>query len=351
MDEDLVLGLFILLPIVCGGLLVVFGQKRSAASKTANWPRLVAGNLLVLLLLLSLALLAGEIYFRFFYDSTDALGYTKVSQRWYQRHWHPNSSDCRDSLDYSLKRDPTKRRITFIGDSFTAGHGIGNVEDRFANLIRHAHPEWQIHVLAQPGFDTGNELEYLQNSLKQGYQIDEVVLVYCINDVADMFPEWQEKVDRIRGAADKTNWFVRNSYCINTLYYRLSVRRNPEAESYFGYVTQGYKGAYWERQKSRLKAFRDLVESHGGRLTVVTFPFMHLLGPNYEYQFAHDELNEFWRTLNVPHLDLLPLYRDFPPRKVTVSRFDGHPNEFANALAAKAIEKFLVEQMRPTQPK
>ena len=340
------LGIFLLLPFACGGLIVLMVRKRAASSRMPGWARLVLGNLLILGLLISAALLAGEIYFRFFYDSTDALGYTKVSQRWYQRHWHPNSSDCRDDLNYSLKLEPGKPRITFIGDSFTAGHGISEVSDRFANRIRQAHPEWQVHVLAQPGFDTGNELDYLEGSLKQGYQVDEVVLVYCLNDVADMFPEWAEKVGWIRGAAEKSNWLVRNSYCINTLYYRLSVRRNPAAESYFRYIKEGYGGEYWERQKARLKAFRDLVHAHGGRLSVVTFPFMHLVGPNYEYQFAHDELNQLWTDLKVPQLDLLPIYRDLPVKKITVSRYDSHPNEFANELAAHAIAEFLRTQMR-----
>jgi hypothetical protein len=341
MDEDLVLCLFLLLPIVSGGLLVLVAR----ASRIAGWPRLLLGNLTVLLLLLSIALLAGEVYYRFFYDSTDALGYTKVSKRWYQRHWQANSSDCRDSLNYSLKPKPDRRRISFLGDSFTAGHGIPKVEDRFANRVRRAHPEWEIHVLAQPGFDTGNELQYLQNIVNQGYGLDEVVLVYCLNDVADMFPEWAETVERVRAADERRSWLLSSSYCLNTLYYRLRVRPAPDARSYFDYIKQGYRGAQWDRQKQRLKAIRDLVESHAGRLAVVTFPLMHALGPRYEYQSAHDELNQFWRELNVPHLDLLAIYRDLPPGKVTVNRFDGHPNEYANALAAEAIEKFLGEQM------
>jgi hypothetical protein len=56
--------------------------------------------------------------------------------------------------------------------------------------------------------------------------------------------------------------------------------------------------------------------------------------------------------LGVPHLDLLTIYRDLPPAQLTVNRHDPHPNEYANALAAKAIDKFLVEQMaaRGEQP-
>ena len=89
--------------------------------------------------------------------------------------------------------------------------------------------------------------------------------------------------------------------------------------------------------------FRDLVQAHGGHLAVVTFPFLHALGPNYEYRFIHDKLDQLWRELHVPHLDLLSVFESLPPSQVTVNRYDAHPNEYANRLAAAAIDKWLRE--------
>ena len=350
MDEDLVLGLFLLVLVASGGLLWLFARQVRGNHAQAGWTRLVLGNLLVLLFLLALSTVVGEVYYRFFRDTTDSLAYTKVSQRWFERHWQLNPSGFRDNLDYSLKIKLGKRRISFVGDSFTAGHGVKDVEDRFANRIRRAHPEWDINLLAQPGFDTGDELQQLEECFGQHYQIDQVVLVYCLNDTADLFPEWAETVHRVRAAAEQSGWLLRNSFLVNTLYYRLFAPRNAGVGRYFEYVAEGYRGSHWEQQQQRLKAFRDLVESHGGRLLVVTFPFFQGLGPHYEYQFMHDELNQCWRELGVPHLDLLTVYRTLPPRKLIVSRFDSHPNEYAHALAADAIEKFLQEQLGTPPP-
>jgi hypothetical protein len=78
---------------------------------------------------------------------------------------------------------------------------------------------------------------------------------------------------------------------------------------------------------------------------VVTFPFLHALGPKYEWQFVHDELDQFWRELKVPHLDLLEVFKAMPPKKIIVNRFDPHPNEYAHALTAEALDKFLKPQM------
>jgi hypothetical protein len=119
------------------------------------------------------------------------------------------------------------------------------------------------------------------------------------------------------------------------------VKREPFMKDYFSFVRAGYEGPLWEKQKERLKAFHDLVQSHKGRLAVVTFPFLNAVGPQYEYRSAHEELNRYWQSLHVSHLDLLPLYEALPPKKITISPYDAHPNEYASLLAAGAIDTFL----------
>ena len=66
--------------------------------------------------------------------------------------------------------------------------------------------------------------------------------------------------------------------------------------------------------------------------------------------FVHDQLAVFWKELNVPHLDLLPVFRDSASKTLTVNRFDAHPNETAHALAGAAIGKFLASQMLTNRP-
>ena len=345
MDENLALGLFVFLPLVCGGLLVLWARYGQRGWAAAPWARLLMGNLLVLLLLLSLALLGGEIYYRYLYDDTDSMNFSKVSERWFARHFHLNSWGTRDNVEYAHARQPGRRRVTFLGDSFTAGHGVRDVEDRFANRIRHLHPEWDVHILARPGLDTGDELKALSDCLDNKYQIDEVVLVYCLNDISDLLPELTDLIQGVYAEVEQSGWLRRNSYLVNTLYNRLVLVRNPNMKRYFPMLLESYRSPVWEQHKQRLKAMRDLVQSHGGRLCVVTFPFLQNLGPRYEYQFVHDRLDQCWHELNVPHLDLLPVFQNLPARKITVNQFDAHPNEYAHRLAAEALDKSLRQRM------
>lgn len=345
MNELVVLLLLVILPGSLGWGLIFHWRRARAAAQPATWLALVIGNGLLLLFLVSIGLLGGELYVRFCYDATDSLGYTKISQRWVARHWQNNSASCRDNIQYYPAKAADKRRITFLGDSFTAGHGIKDVENRFANLLRREHPNWEIHALAQPGYDTQDEIDFLQSCLNHHYVLDVVVLVYCLNDVSDLVPNWAEARNHIYAEADRPGWLKDNSYFFNLLYHRYHAMRNPWMTHYFEFVRDTASGPIWEAQRKRLDSLRRLVTANHGRLLVVTFPFLHALGPGYPFQSVHNSLDAFWREQGIPHCELLSVFRELSPAKITVNRFDAHPNELAHALAADAISSFLEKQL------
>jgi hypothetical protein len=196
-------------------------------------------------------------------------------------------------------------------------------------------------VLASVGQDTGGELALMKKAFARGYQVDQVVLVYCLNDIGDLLPPQADATARVLDELDHSGWLLRDSYMLNLWYHHYRASRDPYLGNYCSFVRGAYQGSVWDRQQQRLAEFRDLIQAHGGHLAVVTFPLLQSLGPTYEYQFIHDELNQLWRKLEVPHLDLLPIYAGLPPSQLMVNRYDAHPNERANQLAAEAIAKWL----------
>src|SRR4051812_20748779 len=100
MGENIVLGCFLLLPCAAIAALRLFARHMRGRKLPVRWPQILFGNVLVLLLLASPVLPAAEIYYRFIYDTTDSLAYTKVSQHWIQRHWHLNQNGTRDNIEY-----------------------------------------------------------------------------------------------------------------------------------------------------------------------------------------------------------------------------------------------------------
>lgn len=349
MSDDPTFYLFLLAPPLAGEAILLFFLFRFWRDRQVKtgWKQVLLVNVLSCFVLVALAGGGGELYYRFIYDTTDALGYTKVSQQWVKRYFRNNSSGFRDNLDYPRRRTEGIRRITFLGDSFTAGHGIKSVEDRFVNLIRARHPEWEVHLFAGFGFDTGRELYLLKKGRELGYEFDEVVLVYCLNDIGDLSQEWNSQIEDVYADMDRGGWLRRNSFFVDLLYHRYKAAHDPRLSQYFTFVRECYSGPLWDIQKARLQSIKNFVESVGGHLSVVTFPFLQLEGKNYEYRPVHAQLDQLWRGLGVPHLDLDPLFAQEPPEKIVLHRYDAHPNEYANKLAADQIEQFLKARLSP----
>ena len=336
-----------LLPLIFSGCLYAFVIQRRAAAAPSRWPHLVLGNALVLLVCLSVAFLMGETYYRFVYDATDSFSQTRTSGQWFERHFQRNNAGFRDSVDYAFSRRSSTPRVTFVGDSFTAGHGIANVEDRFANRVRAAkRGQWEVHVLAEVGRDTGAEIKLLRDLVREGYEFDRLGLVYCLNDINDIVPAQQNIAARAGQRGRRPGFIVEHSFFINTAYYRPKARLDPEVSQYYDFVRTAYDGPLWDQQRDRLREFHDTCQASGGRPVVVTFPFMHSLGPDNPYRPIHNKLDEFWGELETPHLDLLPVFERHAGERLTVNRYDAHPNEQAHAIAAEAIREFLEQQLR-----
>lgn len=339
--HDLVLLLFVALPLVLGvATLAIYRSHARASTKSRARLLLVAANVATLALLLSLVLPVGEVYYRFFVDETDGWDLGLVTERWYRRHYRTNNFGVRDDVDYRLARDPARPRLTILGDSFANGHGMPEVATRFTNIIRRGHPGWDVQLIAADGMDTGEIIARLQALVSRGYELDQVLYAYCLNDISDISEEWHAAAARI--GEFHPGWIVRNSFFLDTWYYRYKTLFDPEVNSFFDFILRAYHDATWQEQVRRLEALKHLIEAHGGRLSVVTFPFLETLG-SAEYREVHRQLDGLWVRLGVPHLDLEPLFRDIPAKRLRVNRYDSHPNAYANRLAAEAIERFIEE--------
>lgn len=346
MEEDFVLVMFVGAVALTAFALYLFFRRFQVHKRTTYRAlRLVSGNLVVLLFLGSLFVLAGEVHYRFFYDTTESFGLTKTTHDWLRRHFQFNNASFRDSVPYAIPLSPDRRRVTFVGDSFTAGHGVRDVEDRFVNRIRRNRSEWDVQMLARCGWDTGHEIAYVEESVQFGYELDVVVLIYCLNDVADIVPEWSATLDRIYQSSER-GFLVSHSYLFNTMYFRWKASHDKDVADYYRFVAENYEGPVWDEQRQRLTRLRDNVEARNGRLLVVTFPFVHALGEQYPYGRIHDRLGALWESLSVPHLDLLDELQSHDAQTLVVGSHDAHPNERAHALAARAIEAFLDQELR-----
>jgi hypothetical protein len=319
--------------------------RKHGSSPRPGWLRIASGNALLTLFLLSLVFLSFETYYRFLFDATDRMMSTKVSQRWYERHWETNNRGARDDLDYSYEKPAGLRRITFLGDSFTAGHGV-LLEERFANVIRKARPDWQIHALARLGSSTAEQLALLEKVIQHGYELDVVVLVYYFDDIFDFMDQAELArfiTDFITIPPIGLRFLVERSFAINTLYYRWTQREySPTHATLISLVEDAYSNGPWQQQRKLLSRVNETVRRNGGTLATVTFPWLIGLDEGEsQLRVMHERLDEAWREEGAPHLDLLPVFLDHAGEGLIVSKHDDHPSVRAHLLAAKEIEDLL----------
>lgn len=339
-----------LMPAVfgCGALLCVRKSTRSGEAPQHGWLALLtllAGNAFVLCLLFSLLLLGAEGYYRIVYDTTDGLNQTRVSRRWFDRYWVLNNINVRDNLDYALKREAGRPRLTILGDSFTAAQGVKNVEDRFLNIIRRERPSWEVHSIARLGIDTPGQLAAISTLSDLGYEFDLVVLAYCWNDILpliDGLTPFFEAINEPR--PDAAAFWIDHSLAINAAFHRYRVNREIRllgAELSDAFET-AYAGDPWNTQRMHLQQLKERVELAGGRLAVVTFPRLHPLSQGeVSLEIMHERLGAIWAGLDVPYLDLLPTLRAHMGPQLIVNSRDDHPSEFTHRLAADAMLPFL----------
>src|SRR5580698_10695367 len=99
--------------------------------------RMRAVNAGLSLAMLLATLTAAELAFACFADFSDTFNISNVSKRWLALHIdaEKNQNGFRDRQELTTYVPGGKKRIIFLGDSFTAGHGIPRMEDRFTDLI------------------------------------------------------------------------------------------------------------------------------------------------------------------------------------------------------------------------
>lgn len=322
---------------------------RAGRGRTPGAARLLAGNALLSLLLLSLVAVALEVQLRWLHDDTDVWNRSRVSRRWFERHWRENADGVRDDVEYARARSRGVPRITFLGDSYTAAHGVKDVGDRFVNRLRRLRPGWEVHAFAYNGANTPEEIEALRRIAAEGYELDVVVLVYCHNDIDAQIPEFQALYRRVDLAPDALGPLLATSYAADWYYQRWRLARIALGDGvpYAALRRDAYLGPAWEGAAFNLELLAREVAARGGRFAVVTFPWFQLLLAGDAVDPMHDVLARFWRERGVPHLDLLPAFRDLPADELVVNARDTHPSARAHAIAAEAMLRFLEAEVLP----
>ncbi len=331
---------FVITFILLGVLLVIAGiQKR------VLWLQKAARGLLVTYFTIALLLLVGEGYFRFVYAESDGLP-TLASRNWLARYWQTNAAGYRDA-EWTTEQIAQRKPVLIVGDSFAAGWGIENPDQRFGNVLaQQLGDSYAVINMGKEGASTVEETANLQ-----AYSVDNpdvVVLQYYLNDIenAALSIGLNPQLDPTQ---DMPAW-VNESYLANFIYWRLVARLRPQqqgTQTYWDWLYSMYDNStVWAIHEEQLKAFADEVEAKGAALIVVIFP--NMLDPTRSVPYVDRVAQAFegWGYDDQHIIKLFDAAAAMPLNERVVSERDAH----ASAAFNRLVGDMLYTHIRELEP-
>lgn len=353
LPAEYLLGLTVWLAAGAGSLVGLLKLRRRRTGPRGRLvERVTKAGLSLWIFLAALTLV--ELYFAVIYDQSDSFNMTKVSQHWYARHVRENPDGFRDPRNHPRKPGDGRRRLCFVGDSFTYGHGVKDVADRFSDRVGRrldaAQPgQFDVANISSPGIHVQLVENLVRALVDRGFQVDILVYAICLNDIEAYEPQIVAMQDRLDEASPKF-FLWRHSYFLNMLYFRILQAQLPEVRNYYALLADSYRDFPWEGMQSRLERLREFCKANDVDLRIAIFPFLNNLGPDYPFDEAHARIGEYCRDHGLPCLDLKPVLLPHAAEGLTVNRFDAHPNERAHALVAEAMEQQLLADLFARSP-
>lgn len=325
-------------------ILAVCAAWRLSRRRPGLWRSRLANAAVVLAALLT-PLVVAEGWFLFFVDTTDHALATLTSRRWLERHASaPGGFRGRPfRSEESLSRGGPA--IAVVGDSIAFGQGVANDQDLYSSILeselRARGAVTDVINISGPGWNLPEETAALDRHYEAGHTFDIVVLGFCLNDMGTFVkaaPGFREAIARLGAPPAPIALLVENAFVASYLYFRYAYRTSPAIKESWDKVAAAYQSPAAFLSLTRgLEAFKRRVESHGGRLVVLTFPDTSGPWERYRYRDFHRKLGEYWEWAGVTHIDLLPVFERHDPGSLQVGFMDTHPNALAHRLAAAEL--------------
>ncbi len=260
---------------------------------------------------------------------------TLAGQNWFYYYWKKNSMGFRDTE--LSEKDLTRKKILFLGDSFTAGHGIKKRSERFSDIAgEKLKPDFEFFNIGRNGADPDDEYNILVNFPAKP---DVLVLQYFFNDIenatrrAGKFKEFPLLYN------DIPLWqrpLVRGSFLLNFIYWKFP--HNAE----YNYLVE-LKKAYADSSVMAdhllsLKKFTDYCKANNTKLIVVLMPFLQDLKTSNELAIP---VKKFFNDAGANVIDVSNLVANSDVKDRLVNINDFHASKMVNKIVADAIIKTI----------
>ncbi|MGE0526357.1 MAG: SGNH/GDSL hydrolase family protein [Bdellovibrionales bacterium] len=264
-------------------------------------------------------------------------GFALAAHQWGRRYWRDNNSGFRD-VEWNDPEVLEKRRVLALGDSFTAGHGIENVKDRFTEILnRSLGSEWKVVNLGKNGNDTFSEVKNLR---KFPHSVEYLVFSYFGNDIMEVALQHGYDIKGLltpyADLSQSERYFVERSYLLNYFYWS---KPRDDLKNWW----ERYRILYADEKvlsahRAELQEIVDWSKEKRVPMVVVLFPYLHKMEMTSMYS---DFIKQFFNDQGISVIDVAELVRDLPVDQLTVNVNDIHPSHEVHRRVGRALFEYL----------
>lgn len=262
-------------------------------------------------------------------------GTSKISKRWFNKYWKPINSEGFRDFEKSFTKENT---IIFLGDSFTAGHGV-KFQETFYFLTRKKLNNYNFVNLSKNGSSTLDQLSYINEFyLKYDTSTKYLVHQYFLNDIDD----YLEKIEINKNFFQKVMLRISEIYNLaDSLYYSYKFSKIYEKKIYNAYNNE----KILKKNLSDVKEIHNLVHKKKGNVVFLIFPFLNSDTTIRNSKLIIDKLkiNFLNNCINKDVLiDLSLLARNLNSKDRIVNVMDAHPSKkFHHYISELLVRMFL----------
>jgi len=289
----------------------------------------------ILLAILSFIISFFTIEFVFtFIPKSSHLQVSLASWNWHYFYQNPtNNLGFRDVNNLPLEK-PNQKTIFFIGDSYTEGYGIKDVNNRFSDKIaKNVLGTYKVYNLGKSGSALTEQIQLFESL---PFHPDILVWQFFFNDVDDIcFNNGYQypNIDVWQGHNPVSSFFIKNSYLINYFYFKFS--QNLVVDDFIKFVNccSKDKKLEFELDKRIIKIKRDFCVGDK-RLIFVLIPSA------FDVYMANGIYEVFEKVLKRQNVEFINFQKELAPStpfEYAVNKQDMHINEKASQIIAKKL--------------
>lgn len=235
-------------------------------------------------------------------------------------------------------------RILALGDSFTAGDWVDNIDETWPYVLeaelQRSQRKVEVLNVGTGGANTETE-ERLLRDLGWSFAPDVLVLQYTLNDTQASERTPMPLVPLLHGGLRRKS----HLYSLLNARFQSLVASWSGAENLAPYFEEDYGG--WQRSRAALAEIASQARARRVPMLIVLYPW--LSGPiddqAYPHLGIHDKIAAVAASLGLPFLDARPLLAaaDGDGRAFWARDFDAHPNARAHRIVGEAVARKLSE--------